>query len=386
MMRGRQPGFGIAEMLVALVVGALLLSSALLFFRSQVRAFSIGTERTTLLHGSQSAARVLARDLRTAGTNVLGHQPWLVYASADAVAFHADYANNVQDEFAVYHEPHLPAGETRTLSRAQRFTLPTSTFAYPDTTYWAAPGILSPAELIIFWFVPDSTTVRNDDFILYRQVNRAAPEPIARGLLRLENQPFFQFYRTAVDSVGRPILRLVPNAQLPMRHSVPIHLSPADTGAAARIDSVRAVRFNFATTNGRTGVNERRIPRSRMVWLRNGGLATQRTCGSRPIFGSSFTAVATTVDSLPVVRLQWGAAVDESGGEEDVIRYVIWRYLPGNTASDPLLSIPASASALYSHNDQVQPGDSWMYTLAAQDCTPTLSTPVTVGPITVPVP
>jgi prepilin-type N-terminal cleavage/methylation domain-containing protein len=382
-MRTARDGFTLLELLIALVLASLMIGATLTFFGSQIRVFEVASQHSSLLQSSQSAARILARDIRTAGTNVLPHQPWLVYAGPDVIAFHADYVSSVPDAFAVYVEPHIPAGLTRSLTKQERITIPQTTFSYPDTTYWSAPGIPGAAELLIFFFAPDETSGTADDFVLYRQVNGGAPEAVARRIVRSDTMPFFQYFRPVAGSGGHPVLTQVPAAQLPLRHDAPLHLSPADTGRFAVIDSVRAVRFNFTMGNGRTGADERRMSRSRMVWLRNAALASRTTCGSTPIFGSVVSARFALQDDIPVVELEWAAATDETGGEKDVIRYVIWRHAPGAPLGDPYLSVPAGAPP-YSYTDAVQSGDSWHYTIAAQDCTPALSVPVSVGPIIIP--
>ncbi|MEX1184254.1 MAG: prepilin-type N-terminal cleavage/methylation domain-containing protein [Gemmatimonadota bacterium] len=377
-------GFTLVELLVALVIGVGLTASMLVFFQTQVRVFALGSERANLLQGSQAASSTLMRDLRTAGTNVVAQQPWLVYAGADAIAFHADYASSVVDAFAVYVDPDAPVGQTRSLTQDDRQTLPATSFAYPDTTYWAMAGVTSPAELLIFFFAPDSSTARTDDYVLRRQVNAAASETVARGLLRADTLPFFEYYALVSKPDSAPVLAVVPTSEMPLRHSARLHLSAADTGAVARVDSVRAVRFNFSTTNGREGDAEQRITRRRTVWFRNGGLATQRTCGSSPLFGEVPTATIVLVDETPTVRLEWGAAADETGGEEDVVRYVVWRHLLGAPPGDPYISIPAGGAPYSFTDSDVMPGDAWVYTIAAQDCTPSLSSTTGVGPIIVP--
>jgi hypothetical protein len=69
-----------------------------------------------------------------------------------------------------------------------------------------------------------------------------------------------------------------------------------------------------------------------------------------------------------------------------VIRYVLWRTAPFQAAGDPFLSIPPG-SASYAYVDtSVQPGESWVYSVAAQDCTPTMSGMVSSLTVVVPIP
>src|SRR5690606_37237291 len=180
------------------------------------------------------------------------------------------------------------------------------------------------------------------------------------------------------------LLQTVPAAQLPLRHTDPLHLSPTDVGVAARIDSVRAIRYNFTTSNGRTGDAERRLNHSDLVWLRNGGLAAQRTCGTAPIFSSVITTAIEPIAGEPAVRISWLPSVDETAGEEDVIRYVVWRTNPMSALGDPPLSVPAGEAAYQYLDRGVQEGEQWIYSVAAQDCTPTMSGANSSGTVTIP--
>jgi hypothetical protein len=167
---------------------------------------------------------------------------------------------------------------------------------------------------------------------------------------------------------------------------VAVHGSVADTGAAALIDSVRGVRVNFTATNGLTGADERLRSISKLIRMPNAGLKVKRSCGDEPILGTSVAAVADTVPGgFPVVRLTWGQAVDETAGEQDVVRYVIWRR-PSTTATwdDPYLSVPAGDTTYIYQDLNVQSGDRFFYGLAAQDCTPSLSTMVVSSLVVVP--
>jgi hypothetical protein len=87
-----------------------------------------------------------------------------------------------------------------------------------------------------------------------------------------------------------------------------------------------------------------------------------------------------------VARLAWSAAVDETAGERDVARYVIYRQsVPvGSDWGDPYVSIPAGLAA-YSFDDRVVAlGATYQYALAAQDCSPALSSLVTSPLVVVP--
>lgn len=381
-------GMTLLEMIIALVVFGVVVSAAFSLLRSQSRGFRVGSERLNALQNLRFAANMLDLDLRTAGSNVPDEQPFLVYAGSDVIAFNGDYTTNVaNDVWAVYYDPDAPTGSVTALTRSRRITIPNTTFAYPDTSYRGLGGTTnSPAETIVFFFEVDTSTTRSDDYVLYRKVNGDPPEVVARNLLQTSGLQFFEYYWVRRPPSASASIQQVPQAQLPLMHSVPIHGAAADTGAAARIDSVRGVRVNFTTTNGRTGADERRRAITRTVRLPNAGLAIKRSCGDEPILGINLTAVADTLPGgEPVAALTWGQAVDESGGESDVTRYVIWRRLPSEPDwGDPYLSIPAGQPT-YSYQDQaVASGDTYFYALAVQDCTPSLSDLVQAGPVNIP--
>jgi len=124
------------------------------------------------------------------------------------------------------------------------------------------------------------------------------------------------------------------------------------------------------------------LPRLKMadgpVGVRNFGPATA--------FAGGVTLTATWNPVTTSVDLTWNAAVDEVGGERDVTRYVLFRRLATDPVlGDPYLSISPAGTPTYLYPDvAVTSGQTYVYGLAAQDCTPSNSTPVSSAPITVP--
>jgi len=374
-------GFTIIELLIAITVFAIVLAAALELLGVQSRAMAMGADRVSATQNLQYAANWLTRDIRAAGTSVPPGQPFLVYADSEVIAFNADYATNLPaDPSAMYYDPDLPPGAVMALTPANRIQIPLTNFWYPSTNYAG-----SPAELIIFFFRPDSSTPRLDDYVLWRQVNDRPPELVARGLVRSDDgRPFFQYFRLVPGANGVQIDSVRPN-RLPLIHTSPLHPGPADVGAAATIDSIRGVRVSFATTDyGPGGASERIRSISRVIWLPNASQAQLRICGDEPIFGAIVEADVLDEEGVPVIEVKWGAAVDETAGEQDVVRYLVWKRVAGEPEwGDPYLSVPAgSAASSYSHIDRdVQRGVAYEYAVAAQDCTPTLSRPIIVGPV-----
>jgi len=371
----------LVELLVALTIFGVVIAAGLRFVTVQNSAVRDGIERVTALQAARFTVETLETDLMTAGTNTSPGQPPLVYAADSVLAFNADYATNVSDDpFAVFYDPDAPAGQVTALSSAT--TLPETTTSYPDTTYMLG-GAISPAELLVFFFQQDTTTALTDDYVLYRQVNDRDPEVIARHLLRTEDAPFFRYMRVDGQSLDS-----VAESSLPLSHSATIHLSPADTGSFALIDSIRGVRVSVRGTNGRTGSNERTADLTRIIRFPNVAVATASICGGAPILGTTLDAARREdAPDVWVVDLTWNAAVDESGGEKDVSRYVVWRKVNGASSwGDPYLSIPAGNTS-YTYTDAaVYPDSTYVYGLAAQDCTPDVSDIEASPPVTIPTP
>ncbi len=375
-----QRGFTLVELLITLLVFGIVTGSALAVFRSQSRAFTAGVDRMTVLQNLRYAANTLQGDLRTAGSNVPAIQPFLVYVDKDVVVFNADYATNIADDpFAFFYDPDAPMGEVTALRAAQQTTIPNSAFLYPSTDYMVA-GVNSPAETIIFFFRPDSLTARTDDFALFRQVNQGTAEMVARNLLRTEGQPFFEYVQLTSGGAGTTAIQVLPSARLPLAHLAPRQGSPADTGQSALIDSLQAVRVRFTATNGQAGNEERTRAITRLIRMPNVGTTTRPACGDVPMLGSNLIAAAGPNPGDPIT-LTWGPAIDETGGERDVVRYVIYRREGANPNwGDPFLSIPSGEVAYMYGDADIVSGQVYWYALAAQDCTPALSDQSVAGP------
>jgi len=380
-------GFTLIELLISIVVFGFLVAGALGFLSAQNNAFHRGAERMTSLQNLRYTFQILETDVRTLGTNLPPDQPPLVLAGEDVIAFSADYATNVaNDLFAVFHTPGAPAGEVS--APTSPVALPNSGgLSFPSVVYRTQAGTVSPGELIIFFFRPDSTTERTDDYILLRQVNHLEPEVVSRNLLRVGSEPFFRYFHRRDFPSAPSVIDSVPPARLPLFHSADHHGSPEDVGDSALADSIRAVRVTLAATNGLEGEREHVTEYTRVIRMPNAGQALLQTCGDEPIMGGSLGALVQLDPGTgePLVRLTWSPAVDESGGERDVIRYVLWRRVGGaGDWGDPYLSIPAGQPSYLYEDGDVVPGASYQYALAAQDCTPSLSGLVTSALVNVP--
>lgn len=372
-------GFTIVELLIALTVFGVIIGASLAFMNAQNKALNTGLDKMTGLQTARFAIEILETDLSTAGTNVPAGQPALALAGSDVISFSADYVTNIaKNPFAVYYDPDAPTGQVQMTTT--KTTLPNSSFQYPDTAYMAGP-VVSPAELITFFFRPDSSTARSDDYVLFRRVNTGTPELVANNLLAPTSNPFFRYFTTAGQTIDS-----VSAGQMPLKHTVRMHGSASDTGLVSKADSVRAVRITLKATNGLSGANEQIAELTRVVMMPNIQVQMVEACGSDPILGSALSAKDTlTATGDRAIRLAWAPGTDENGGEKDVMRYVVWRRPGGaGTWDEPLLSVPAGQPNYFYLDQSVVVGQQYQYGLAAQDCTPSLSqitasTTITVG-------
>jgi prepilin-type N-terminal cleavage/methylation domain-containing protein len=388
LLRDRR-GMTLTELLVAMVLLGIIIAPVFTFMRQQSDAFAMGSSRMMLTQNHRFAISALERDLRTAGSNIPlpGVQPTMVYAGGDVIAFNADYATrDTTDLFAVYQDTAAAPEEVDALVPARRITLPGTSFVYPGAAYQAGGGN-SPAETIVFYFTPDATTTRTDDFVLMRQVNDRPPAVVARNILRTGGGPFFQYQELITPDSGASYVNTIASSSLPLAHTANLHGVPeqGDTLPASRIDQIRAVRVSFTVTNGATNTRQQTRSVSRLIRLPNSGMATVQMCGEVP---QSPGAVTYVVGPGPggnaQVTLTWGPSVDENGGEHDVLRYIVYRRLfsaPG--FGDPVGSVSGGA-ATYTFSDTPPPSASYVYGIAAQDCTPAASAITPSATVTIP--
>jgi len=377
----RERGFTLMEMLISLVVLSIVMSAAIWFFRGVSRAVAGTADRMDVMQNLRYALGTMDRELRNAGAGTTEQQPTLVYISPTVVVFNADIVSPTPNSMtAVNYNPDADPNATNAPTTSQKFTIPGTAVLYPDSTYRTTGGELSPAETITYWIAADTAAGHGGLYLMYRQANNNAPDIVARNLQPFPGRPFFDWLQT--DTIGN--LFTVAAANLPMRHSVPIHGALGDTGVASRIDSIRAVRVNLYATNGMTGTQQ--IVRKMVTTIRipNAGLTKQRSCGDQPIFGKTVTAIQTGVAGAPVITLTWLPATDETAGEKDVEKYVIYRRTLAGTFDDALQSIPAG-QATYTFTDTALLDDStYVYQVTALDCTPLESTPSTTAAVLAP--
>jgi prepilin-type N-terminal cleavage/methylation domain-containing protein len=370
MRRHRRRGFSLIELMIAIVVMAVVLAGTMNFFMGQSRTFRKATTDMVLLQNARFATDLLNEHFRAVGANLTVGQPSVIYADRNTFAFNADYATNIAGDInAIYYEPKASTSETQSLLKAQAFTIPNSApaLSYPAADYMQA-GAPSPAEAITFWFAPDTETTRADDFVMLRQVNAQPPEVVVRNVLPDSVYPFFRYMYLKTDAVtSLQTIDTMPLASLPATY--------ASSNIIAH-DSLRGVIISFQVTNGLLDTAQRTRPVSVIASLPNIGMRQLQTCGAKPL---PVPAPAILNAGAGKLEIKWTASPDENGGERDVVRYAVTRmasFAPGvwtNVASIP-------AGGVYDIFDSgLNTAVTYSYAVAAQDCTPAFSPPVSSG-------
>lgn len=366
-MRSRR-GFTLVEMLMAMTLTMVIFSAAIPFFRAQVRALGNDAARVEARQGARFAVAALDRELRVAGLGLAEGQPALVAAHPRSVTFNADLVtNDATDIAAAFYDPAGTKEATTILTRERGIALPLVGGVYPEVTYSAQGG--GRAETISYWAENDLQDPRPDRFVLWRRINDGTPTVVVRNLILALGEPLFHYFKT--DSAN--MLVEVDVSGEALMHTEPRHDSPADTGRSALIDSLRLIRSHLAIAQAvvtARGDSVHRIEHSTRLGnaLQAGGSAT---CGAAP--GMTILGAAAGPQAGQVT-LTWTPSLDETAGERDVERYLIYRRnATAGAFGSALASIPAGASTYGFVDRNLKSGDSFVYGVLAQDCAGTNS-------------
>jgi len=376
-------GSSLVELLVTMVIFSVVMASAFGFLLVQTRGYRTVSTRTEQVQNARFGHDILRQEIRTAGTNVADAQPLVVYASDSVFAFNSDLLTNLLDSMlftgAIYVDPYATDAEASALTTDAPIVIPNSSFSYPLADYSSVLGTIGEAETVIFYFRPDEDSDDAHAYQLMRQVNGGTPELIANGLHRVgAGVPFFRYwYNPTRYDPNATNLQPVPAGWLPLAKTVASRGTPPDTGTATttRIDQLRAVEVTYEAARRSDGTRE--VIQYRIPMPNLGADRAVRACGRPPLAPSAPSAVW-NADSAAVI-LDWPNATDDGGGEDDTLRYVLWRRLAGATTwRTPIATVGAVAGTpLYQYRDGgVETGfnHQYQYVLAVQDCTPNLST------------
>lgn len=385
-LRARR-GFTLPETLISMTLMLTLIALSTQLFRIQSQAVSMQNGRLDAQSNSRYALSLLDRELRMAGVGVVDAQPLFVEAGPLSLAFNADLVSlDTADLGAVYINPDADSAGVDVMRTGEKLTLPGTSVQYPDTTYMQAVGIPSNAETMFYWLSRDSTSPRANEYILFRRVNARPAKVVARGIVYGgAGDTIFQYFKS--DTLGNLIP--ISSSLLPLVHTAPIHGSQADTAKSALLDSIRQVRVQFTSLyhDPRTNVDvTRRL--QLVIHMMNAGLIHHTTCGNPPLPVTP-TAVVTPGNggSIPqtYVTISWSPSVDDGTGEKDVERYALYRRLSTvSTFDEPFASVPAAQSSYSFQDTDLLSGQTWVYGVSAQDCTPAMSSVGTTAPVVIP--
>jgi prepilin-type N-terminal cleavage/methylation domain-containing protein len=382
-------GFTLIEVMISVTILLVIMGAAVQFLRRQTTAVSMETQRMDALQNAEFAVTQIERELREAGAGVADVQPMIVQLDRNAITFNANMLSiDSGDVRAVYQATDADPNAVRAMLKTERMALPTSSPAryYPDSTYFAAAGFISGAETISYYLLKDSSATTDSTFTLYRRVNALTPTIVARNIVKRDSIPFFTYFKQ--DTLGR-LITIAPSL-FPLYHNI-VHGSASDTGKSALTDSISVIRVNFnALTIDRRAKKDSlkyRVVQSR-IRLMNSGMLSLTACGQQPLGVPVPTLTQTATGVKPqTVTVTWTRSNDDGIGEKDIERYAIFRRSPtATTNGDPVASIPAKGATSYSFVDSsVQPNTSYVYGVAAQDCTPnvsdvSVSLPILVNP------
>jgi prepilin-type N-terminal cleavage/methylation domain-containing protein len=383
-LRARR-GFTLLEMLLSMSLMLAILGMSTQLFRKQSNTVSTQAGVLDAQQNSRFALSELERELRTAGVGVVDAQPLLVQAGALGLTFNTDLvALDTGDLSAVYINPDADSAAVDVLRTNEKITLPGTSKLYPDTNYMQNTGVPSNAETISYWLSHDSSSSHSNEYILFRRANARPPKVVARGILYDPLDPIFTYYKA--DTAG--VLTPVSAALLPVIHASPIHSAPTDTGRSALTDSIRQVRVQFTSVyhDPRTGQDTPRRLTS-TIYLKNAGLIRHATCGNAPLSVAPTVAVTAAGSGVPqtYVTISWTPSVDDGHGEKDVERYAIYRRLStAATFDEPFGSVVGGASTYSFRDTDLVTGQSWIYGVTAQDCSPLSSPMGETTPVVIP--
>jgi hypothetical protein len=361
------------EMLTAITLFMIVIGSAIPFFRVQSRAVASQAGRMDAVQNTRYANTVIDRELRLAG-GVTG-QPIIVQASPFSVTFNVDLVTRIAgDPGAVYFNPDADSLSTEGWLVSRAKSLPTSTKQYPTQSYSDQGGILSSAETISFFVLPDPSSSRTDDYVLYRRVNDMDSTVVARGIvIPADTAYFFKYWRS--DASGT--LQLLTAAQQPLYWDAASHWT----------DSIRVVdmRVSSLYRDAKTQADIIRTVYS-STRLLNAGMLRIPTCGAPPL-GPQAVSADTLQDAshnITKVRVTWTKSLEETGGERDVTLYVVAKRLASSSEWVELRNVAANNSTTYTWDDVDFATGTWVYGVYAQDCNPANSSYVLSANVVIP--
>jgi prepilin-type N-terminal cleavage/methylation domain-containing protein len=372
-------GFTLAEMIMATTMLGLFGASAITFYLRSVRSVTNTAGRNDAQQNASYALDFLDHDIRIAGTGLVTGQPLLIEATGQAIAFNGDLVTTDTSATASgsYYDPSIADTAALAWQSTRAGSLPLSSVAYPESTYYANGGTTGPlanAETIQFWVARDSQSTLPNRYKLWKRVNNNTPAVVTSNIyLPASTTAIFQYWQANPNQVqgsGNNVNALLPLAST----ALPLYHVMNDTVQQNKLNNIKEVRITITSAyhDPQRNIDVMRTV-NEQIPMPNASAANVNQCGGSPGAPSGMTAVAST-GGKDTVGLSWPNSPDDGAGRNSVRMYLIYRRLHTDSIYTPMFSVTAQAQATYHYSDtQVTIGKSYDYGVSARDCTPSLS-------------
>ena len=372
-------GFTLAEMIMATTMLGLFGASAITFYLRSVRSVTQTAGRNDAQQNASYALNYLDHDVRIAGTGLAPGQPLLLEASGQALAFNGDLVttDTSSTSSGSYYDPSIADTVALAWQASRAGSLPLSSVAYPESTYYASGGSSGPlanAETIQFWVQPDSTSPYPKRYLLMKRVNNNAPSIVASNIyLPTATSPIFQYWQANPNQTpggGNNVNALLPVAST----TLPLYHVLNDTAQQNKLNTIKEIRVSITSAyhDPQRNVDILRTV-NEQIPMPNASAAQINQCGGSPGAPAHVTATPST-GGKDTVGLSWPNSPDDGAGRNSVRMYLIYRKVHTDSIYVPMFSVTAAGSANYTWSDtQVILNKAYDYSVAARDCTPSLS-------------
>ena len=94
---GQAAGFGLIELMIAMVLGLIVLGAAIAVFQSNQRSYSANEGQNRVQENARAAYEMVTRDLRATGGSACSSESLVLGADSHSVAFRAPLAGNATE-------------------------------------------------------------------------------------------------------------------------------------------------------------------------------------------------------------------------------------------------------------------------------------------------
>ncbi|MBN2069961.1 MAG: choice-of-anchor J domain-containing protein [Candidatus Krumholzibacteriota bacterium] len=396
--RNSRSGFTLVEMMIGLLVVGLLIIGAYGVLISQKKASDAENSYIDAQQNGRVALETMQKDLRLAGLNIddFNGQPVFIDAAPYQVIFNADISSGINGVQGMSTSESVPLSDGTSYTPGM----------LPGESIGALSRYNNNAETIRYTLdhddngIVDATDVYTitqnpDDYAIYREENGYKKDMIASGIRGRNNypdgtfpEPVFKYYG---DYSGTGVITLWGdnNGDGRLSQAEIASVTPVSQNMLSRIIEVQVtIEAESATMqagySGRHSApsaprNYRSVTMTSKIRPRNVGTgsANLHACGNPPGAPSSLTAVDTPKDAGESITLGFDASFDESGGEEDLTSYNVYRRIEGMSEWECIgMSVPKGISSYVYVDDASSPaggpqiGTSYYYYVTAWDCRP----------------